>query len=79
MDGIWMSLNGTQGARPLEACNRAEPHELRHRGKVRQNSIDEAGPRALAAGVGEAGLAVYLTGDGAKSLEQEELDLEMPG
>jgi hypothetical protein len=76
-------LNGTQGARPVQACNRAEhpaaPHELRHRGKVRQNSIDEAGPGALAAGVGEAGLAVYLTGDGAKSLEQEELDLEMPG
>jgi hypothetical protein len=36
-------------------------------------------PGALAAGVGIGDLAVYLTGDGAKTLEQEELDPEMPG
>jgi hypothetical protein len=28
---------------------------------------------------GIADIAVYLTGDGAKTLEQEELDPEMPG
>jgi hypothetical protein len=79
-----MSLNVTQGASPVEACNRAQhpaaPHELRHRGKVGQNSIDEAGPRARwPPESGIADLAVYLTGDGAKTLEQEELDPEMPG